>query len=434
MYGKRKQGLAGVLSIVCAVGFLVGSLGVAGNVAYADEGQYAVAERELTIDGVFVGDTIQLEEEPVVEFTGSVSEEEGKDVCEYSYTAERDGKYRFVLSDVTENCEVRLYVYDSLGNKVVDTREAETVSLTEQETYTVKVCQYDGNANFKLSIYSPKPITDITKATEIKDQIFYTGEENRYTYTAPYNGTYRFSIVDKTLNMGVDVKMYDKYGTKIINIYSGFGETTEAVELEAGESYPIYATQGNGKGNYVLKVWTQKPSIDVTGYTKIIDNLEYESQRNYITFTPPVEGTYEFSISSHNPNFECSYSLYDNKQKIFGTSTSFYTSQTAFLEAGKTYTYSVVNALSDYEIDISYPLEAQSFLDNFVPETEEQEAESDSADSETEAIEQTEDPRVGELQEQNAALESELAQMKEENDMIMEALKDLGVDLEQETE
>ena len=75
----------------------------------------------------------------------------------YSFTADRGGDHSFVITNTQNGLYCSVYVYDCDGYRVgyssmLSADEYLSVSLTQGETYTVKVTYYSGYGEYGLLI------------------------------------------------------------------------------------------------------------------------------------------------------------------------------------------------------------------------------------------------------------------------------------------
>ena len=406
-------------------------------------------ENVLTADPIFTADPIQIEEEPeVVLGEGTVTEETPS--FEYAYTAPRDGRYYFKVTDVSANCYIDGGIYDNLGNTVDDLwgsgDHGTMVQLEEGQDYTIKISRYSGkNSNFKVSVTAQKETTDISEISEVKDQITFDRQKNVYTFTPKVNGNYRFEITDKTANAKFKLMAWDAYDSNIMEVTAGGYEDGETIELEADTTYTIHVRQEKGIGQYTLHICQQKEKIDVSGYTEIDDSIQFTEQKNCYNFKAPVTGTYLIQAGNLRKQFGVICSVYDENSERLSSNSSLagydnhenYNNGVA-LEEGKEYLVIVSESdgAGDYSLLITYPEEATDYLKDFqssgntnkednkdVTKNKEEKADTSTTDNDAEASE------TEQLKQENAELKAELESIKE-------MLKENGIvsDDEEETD
>lgn len=426
------SGMVALASLCCIV--------CAENV-HAEEITTPIPENILTIDELEEQNVVTLEEEPEVTFEGTMTDQDTE--FSYTYTAPRDGLYRFDVTDVKANCSVRLYINDSLGNDLVGLyggiTVGDTLTLEENETYSLTVKKGDGNTDFTIRIMPQKPSVDLTDVSIVNDQITFEDETTTYYFTAPRTGTYQFSIQDKTRAASFSARIWspykDQYDTVISEqVYGGFDTMT--VQLDEGITYLLKIWQYEGVGNYTMKVWYQKPDADITGYTSVSDEMEYGDQINYYDFTALADGTYSFATDG---SVDLYLELLQGDEKIADTAYENPDVITYEMSGGAEYRIAVYErALGNYKLDIGYPAEAAAILTadgaeffQKTSETDEQEK-SDSSDQipETSSSESQDEPsesdapvdsgdseRLNQLEERVAALEKAVDELKGSSDL-----------------
>ena len=294
----------------------------------------------LDIEGIYVGNTLTISEEPVVTFSGSVSQDNNRQT--YSYTAPREGRYRLDLTNVSADASIRLMMWDASGNNITDTNSnGAYVNLNANETYEIQIRYYSGESGYTLEIGVQKPTTDISLATTINDQISFEDQKNVYTFTAPIDGRYRFDLTEVNANTSLRLMMWDQLENNIMDTTSGGGY----VSLNAGETYQIQVRQYSELGSYTLVVGFQKATQDISDYGIINDSIQYEDQRNVYTFTAPIDGRYRFDLTEVNANTSLRLMMWDQLENNIMDTTSGggYVS----LNAGETYQIQV-RQYSDY--------------------------------------------------------------------------------------
>lgn len=180
--------------------------------------------------------------------------------------------------------------------------------------YRIVISQSSGESEFKLVIGIQKKKVDISHSSTIYDQVSFENQKNKYTFTAPISGVYQFDITESNVNNSFRLMMWDDKDNNISDTYNdGFYE-----ELDGGKLYEIQVRQSIGIGNYCLKIGFQKPAIDVTGYTQVVDSIEYTDQKNIYNFTPDISGRYRFDITETNANNSYRIIVFDHLDNVVG--------------------------------------------------------------------------------------------------------------------
>ncbi len=284
----------------------------------------------MDVEGVFVGQTLTIPEETPMIWSGSMSDSHTED--SYTFTAPRNGTYRFDLTDMMASTSMRLRVWDSRDNNVMDTYSGgDYMQMTGGETYRIKVEQHRGSTQYTLRIGVQKPTTDLSAATTVYDQVSFADQKNVYTFTAPISGRYRFDLTEITNGLSFRMLMWDKFEKNILDTYSG----NAYIDLEGGETYQFQVRQHQKLGSYVMLVYFQKETRDITGYDTVNDSIQYADQKNIYMFTPPVSGRYRFDLTESNANTSYRLLMWDKYDKnIMDTYSG---GDSIALEAGETY-------------------------------------------------------------------------------------------------
>jgi len=123
------------------------------------------------------------------------------------------------------------------------------------------------------------------------------GQKNDHSFSPAVSGVYRFEFTD--IADGVDFRLWicKSNGDTIKSDYdmdSGDGIT---ISLDAGSNYIIRVGQYRNYGSYNLIIGEQKPTVDISNFTKVSDSIQYTDQENNYLISPSVSGTYRFEFS-----------------------------------------------------------------------------------------------------------------------------------------
>jgi len=309
----------------------------------------APKDNTITVDGIFVGQTQTIAEESVISYNGSLYSDDDYDV--YSYTAPRDGRYAFGISNISANDNVRLMIFDSLRNLKLDSWSGYGyVDLTCGETYEIQVRQDNGYPEYILNIYVQKQTVDLSNTTTVYDQVAFEDQNNIYTFTAPISGRYHFELSEYRNGVDFRMMMWDSLDNNIMDSWSG----SATVDLNAGETYNFQIKQDQNIGSYKLSIGFQKETVDLTGVTTAYDSIEYTDQKNVYSFTAPISGRYHFELSEYKNGVDFRMMMWDSLDNNIMDSWS--GSATVDLNAGETYNFQIRQdkGYYSYKLKIGY--------------------------------------------------------------------------------
>ncbi len=235
-------------------------------------------------------------------YNGSISGE--KQVDEYPFTAQYDGRYRAEISGLYNDTNVELHLCDENGEDIeYDTYCENGEGITVKEllaghNYTVKVKQHRGFSDYSLSIGMQKETVDITGYTVVSDSVEYKDQRNVYTFKIPVDGRYRFEMSGMQNGTRVELYMFNDLGETVdSDTYCENDEGITVKDLKAGDEYQIQIRQKNEFSSYNLNIGYQKETVDITEQSMVSDSVEYKDQRNVYEFKIPVDGRYRFELS-----------------------------------------------------------------------------------------------------------------------------------------
>lgn len=260
--------------------------------------------------------------------SGSLTESGQKD-C-YRYTALIGGTYRF-STDRSAGGAARVRISGENNRSIDSGTNALTIDLEQGKTYILSIEYQNDPCDYTVNIGVPVPLSDISGETSVSGQITFQDQKNRYYYTAPVSGTYRF---DANLSAGgqVRVRISGENGNSI-----DYGTNALTIDLEAGKTYILGIEYRNGPCDYVVSIGVPIPITDITGYGSVSGNITYQDQKDRYYYTAPVSGTYCF-----NSNLSAGGEVRIRVSGENGASLNYGTNTLKMnLEAGKTYILSV---------------------------------------------------------------------------------------------
>lgn len=176
----------------------------------------------------------------------------------YSFAAPLDGVYRFEFSEIHDNKEIMLSIYNDLGERLkysyAGNNDGITIEFKKGERYDIHVSEEDGFSPYKLKIGKQKEILDISQYDGIKDSIEFTDQNNVYTYTAPGDGEYEFAFSEMSDGTQVCISIYNRLGERLRYGYCGNDDSLTIDELEEGEIYTVHVEYEDGTSPYMMTI------------------------------------------------------------------------------------------------------------------------------------------------------------------------------------
>jgi hypothetical protein len=240
----------------------------------------------------------------IQEFNGRFTETGQK--ADYKFTPPVSGRYRFEMLGLV-SANVSMEIRNSTSSVVksgygIGNGNGLTIDdIKGGETYTIQIGQNSGLSLYRLSIGYQKPTEDITGYTEINDSIEFKDQRNNYKWTAPATvGRYRFEI-SNLASANIYMAVINSFGMVVKSGYgisNGNGLTIDD-EIRSGETYTIQIGQNSGLSLYRLSIGYQKPTVNISDFSEIIDSIQFTAQYNNYSWTAPTTGgRYRFEITN----------------------------------------------------------------------------------------------------------------------------------------
>ena len=309
----------------------------------------------------------------VIRYSGNIGAEDQEDW--YSFTAPYEGRYRIDVSGIQSGTDVRLYLYDELGDVVTsDTYCTNGEGITGKgleagKTYSIKVKQDSGYSSYSLAIGMQKAPIDLTGYTAISDSIEFIDQRNVYYFSVPLTGRYRFNMSEIYSGTDVELYIFDSLGNTVASdTYCTNGDGITVRDLQAGAIYEIQVRQDNGFSGYKLSIGYQKSTVDISDYTIVNDSIEYTDQRNVYSFTVPVDGRYRFELSGMTDGTDVELYMFNYLEETVASDT-YCTNGDGItvkdLKAGETYEVQIRqdNGFSSYTLSIGKQKETVDISD-----------------------------------------------------------------------
>ena len=192
------------------------------------------------------------------------------------------------------------------------------------------------------------------------------GQTNRYIFTPPRAGQYRFEISGMYANRQISLSVLDSGGDQIaVRNWAGNDDGITTSDLETERQYIIQVRQARGHTPYVLNIGFQQETVAVNDRRVFDGELSFTNQINRYSFTPSRAGTYRFEISNLFANRYVHLSVVDRGgdavswRNWVGNDAGITVNN---LNPGESYTILVRQArgISRYRLNIGYQAEIRS--------------------------------------------------------------------------
>lgn len=164
------------------------------------------------------------------------------------------------MTDINTNNSFELSVYDRLDQRIgiLNTYNRSNsgrtfTDLKAGEQYKVYVEQSEGLGTYKLSVYRPKDVVEITEGDTVKDSIEFEDQTNTYSFTASKKGDSTLTISGLNGDNAVVLYVYNDRNEKLYtDSYFVNGDSVTFRDNNPGTHALIYIEEKNGKCDYVL--------------------------------------------------------------------------------------------------------------------------------------------------------------------------------------
>lgn len=225
------------------------------------------------------------------------------EVVSYTVVPSFTGYYSFEMGEMHVDFSPNIAIYDSLGQCLRQTNWGASngsnivIKLEAGKTYTFDVEQYEGTGSYELTMGAHREALDITSADVVHDRINFTGQRLDYTFTAAETGTYRFEFAEMMVDFSPNIAIVDRLGNVLRDtdwgMSNGSGVTAK---LEAGETYAIQVSWYEGLGTFDMHIGKQAPTVDITGFDAVCDQIGFMEQANVYTIEVEEPGTFLLSL------------------------------------------------------------------------------------------------------------------------------------------
>lgn len=140
-------------------------------------------------------------------------------INKYNFVAPIDGIYRFDFSEIYNNINFDVFIYNHLGEQVGcnygrSNGEGITICMEKGENYSLTVEESGGFSTYTLDIGYPHKSNEIGSFYTINDSISFTDQCNTYHFSCNDENEHSF-VIDGMTDCVVDVFVYNEYGEQI---------------------------------------------------------------------------------------------------------------------------------------------------------------------------------------------------------------------------
>jgi len=197
--------------------------------------------------------TVDITEYTEIEDSTEYTDQEN----DYTFTPNQDGLHRFEFSNITNNAEFKLYIYNASwelldDNDYMTNGSGISISLKAGELYYIRVKQQSNKGTYVLNVGNKKEIADISDYSGVSDSTQYTEQSNDYALTLTQDGLYHFEFSNIANNAEFILYIYnDSWELLDYDDYMTNGSGI-SIDLEAGETYYIRVKQQSNTSEYTL--------------------------------------------------------------------------------------------------------------------------------------------------------------------------------------
>ena len=333
------------------------------------------AEAAITASVSSASDTVQVvdkkesidilhEDGLLTQFHGEMKNDDQED--SYTYIPIRDGTYRFEITGMYAERQVHICICDSGGGKIeennwIGNSDGITMrNLIPNTEYTIKVKQARNYSPYDLLVYSQAETVEVSGTKEVKDEIIFRDQENKYLFVPPLDGRYRFEIDQLYAEKRVSLFILDEgEGTVKSETWIENGEGITIDSLQTNQKYTIVVQQTKDFSPYSLKIGYPSASQPLEIGKTLENSIEFTDEEDIFTFIPPKEGGFTFTITGLQTDKRVSLYLTDEgggtiaSDTWIGNDESLNSGQ---IQYGKTYYLKVEQSrgYSPYSITVNY--------------------------------------------------------------------------------
>lgn len=150
--------------------------------------------------------------------------------------------------------------------------------------------------------------------------------------------------------------VYNALGERVANDSTIYNKDGLYMDLDVG-AYTVEVHYGSGVSTYNINVGFAKPTVDISAYDIVLDQIEFTRQKIVYTFVPEVSGKYYFGLSEMTGNASMYMSIYNrlNERVTYDSYVPNGDGLSVDMIAGETYTLYIENSegyKTNYQLNI----------------------------------------------------------------------------------
>lgn len=207
----------------------------------------------------------------------------------------------------------------------------------------------------------------VAESVQYSGEITSEDQEDVYCLEAQETGNYAIKVENIKEDRWLAVKVYDSFDSVIEKDTSLSKGKTLYFSLEGGNTYRIIVSVGfnsEADGKYLISVGMQKPTFDITNFTKITDSIDFKGQVNHYIYNANKDGGVKISfIKESGKNNFCSIVVHDSFESEIAENTGFSQNDDISFDtvAGETYQLEVRWHPNAQEVSFKYVLSIDTY-------------------------------------------------------------------------
>ncbi len=179
---------------------------------------------------------------------------------EYQFIPEENGRYLFEIAQTENDIKVKFEIFDSEGTLIKEGicgygEKLLLDGMVKDQSYQIRITQEEGIGNYQMKIGTQKKLVDLSDAKQLKDQMEFEDQINRYHFIPEVEDSYLITIDGMSDGASINMTVFDKTGVAVATgaaLQNGSYLVLE--NAKAGETYEIQTAQEEGLSQYQLLI------------------------------------------------------------------------------------------------------------------------------------------------------------------------------------